>query len=585
MDFLIKLKQPSFQNQNFNILIDLEVLLVTLIERKSAFKLKQYEKAGIKFYVFGDLIFLKENDENHDAISEHLYKHYWNKSLHQLKGFHYIIVFDSEKNTIEIHSCFLNILPVYYSLMNNQVVVSGSLTELISNVDTDLDHEPKYIIEKALFNYAFLCRTPYKNVFLLPSCSYIEISDDGLKILNNYQIEDFIIDNPVSWKKNLGSLSDLYCEEIRNYLPDEPFAITLTGGFDGRTVLSAALQKNTKIQAFSYGIESDKDISIPMKIAEKLGFSYSPFILDDGYAKNLFWENATEFLIKSEGVGNLSRGHYILTSSSLASTNNYLLTGNFGSELIRSMKDSGVMASEALFRLFDSLDRKSYENYIQNSRQLALISPHIIEEGVSSVIEDSWNFRLSLSDGLTKNQKFYVYLFGEVFRKYFGPEIVVQSDYLINRSPFIDYNIFKNTLMCSIAGIYQNFREKRPLKRFHGQVLYSHIMKKLYPSLLYFNLDRNYKPKDFISPLGRLLIIIGYANKNYLHKKNKIIPSYSRQLYDANFEKISRIIGDSKILNREIIKQLHLSGDWKNIQHSFINSISMELFYQIFEKR
>ena len=82
---------------------------------------------------------------------------------------------------------------------------------------------------------------------------------------------------------------------------------------------------------------------------------------------------------------------------------------------------------------------------------------------------------------LSRNQKFYIFVFEEVFRKYFGAEMINQFKYLKNRTPFLDMEFFKAILQTGLAGIHSEFFENNPLKRYKGQVLYAHIIRKAYP--------------------------------------------------------------------------------------------------------
>lgn len=576
MDFLLKINYSILDNNSLRNLQESIDPLLIITNRKAAFKVCKYNVDDVLYIVFGDLIFPKYLDRN-NAKAEYLQSNHSNKSLSKLKGFYYVIVFNYKDNKIEIHSSFLNVLPVYYYQCNKDIIVSGSMFEILQHVEQEPIIEPLYVIEKSLFNYAFLNNTPFRNIFLLPSCSYLEISNIGIKICSHYSLDEFIYENPIPWKSNLHSLSDLYCREIISYIPEYPFAITLTGGFDSRTILSTALKMKCDIHAFSYGSVTDSDITIPRSIAKNIGFDYTAFLLDENYASNHFWNDGLAFLVRSEGCGNISRAHYVLTATEISKKYNYLMTGNFGSELIRSLKDPGVMASNAIFKLFEYENRRDFEDYIINSRSLKLLNSEILKANLQVVIENAWNYKKSLPSIFTKNQKLYMYVFAEIFRKYFGSELVMQSDFLINRSPFIDYNIFKSTLEHSIAGVYQNFMEKNPIKRFHGQILYVHILRKMYPALLNIGLDRNYKPKDFLTTLGKMQIIRGYIKKNKEYKKDKRIPSYSQKLYEMSSFEIFNLIDKSKYLQKQLVTDMFLKGKWKAMQHEYFNALSMEI--------
>jgi asparagine synthase (glutamine-hydrolysing) len=580
MDFLIKINHTRFKDKGLRELHTSKEPVLKITNTKAAFKSIHYIFLDYEFYLFGDVVFPEEVALDHKLQAIYIQQHFKQKTLYQLKGFFYIIVLNYESNRVNVFSCFLNILPVYYYVLNNVILVSGSLSSIYEDLESKPEPNEAYVIEKALFNYSFLNNTPFEYIFLMPSCHYIDISMDGLRMNKYYSMEDLIVEKPKPWKKNLGALTDIYSSVLLAYIPEHQFALTLTGGFDGRTVLSSALKRKAEFNAFSYGSSVDPDILLPESISKSLGFHYTPFYLDDDYAKNYFWADAITFLMKSEGAGNLSRGHYVYTASELSKTYKYILTGNFGSELIRSLKDPGVMASDTLFALFEFDNKKMFKDFVNMQKKLEFIRPHIVDKYLTKIIDDVWKYKQGLPLSFSVNKKFYIYVFGEVFRKYFGAEIVVQSEYMINRSPFIDYNIFKATLETSLAGVYQNFREKSPFKRFHGQILYAHILRNLYPPLLNLMLDKGYKPKDFLSISGRLCILYGYLKRKISNRKKNLNPSYSEKFYVLNYNKIVSLNEKSNYLNKELIRKIIQSEDWKLNQTEFINALSMELFFQ-----
>jgi asparagine synthase (glutamine-hydrolysing) len=580
MDFLIKIQNTKLQAQGLREMQTSQEPALRIINSKVAFKAINYSFADCEFFLFGDIIFPEEIASNSTLQAKFIKMYSDQKKLYQLKGFFYIIILNYDSNSVNIFSCFLNILPVYYCVLNDVILVSGSLFAIYEDLESKPLPNETYVIEKTLFNYSFLNNTPFENIFLMPSCHYIDISKDRLKTTKYYSIDDLIVEKPKPWRKNLETLSNIYSKELLASIPDQLFALTLTGGFDGRTVLSSALKSKAEFKAFSYGGSVDPDILIPESISNTLGFHYSPFYLDDNYAIKGFWADAITFLMQSEGAGNLSRGHYVYTACELSKTHKYILTGNFGSEIIRSLKEPGVMASDTLFALFECENKKMFEDFVKTQKKLDFIHPDLLHKHLSAIVNEAWNYKQGLPHSFSINKKFYMYVFGEVFRKYFGAEIVVQSEYLINRSPFVHYNVFKATLETSIAGVYQKFKEKSPFKRFHGQILYAHVLKNLYPPLLNLVLDKGYKPKDFLSTAGRFSITSGYLKRKFSKKKKNLNPSYSENFYVLNFDKMVSLNEESNYLNKESIRSLLQSGDWKLYQQEIINALSMELFFQ-----
>ncbi len=159
-------------------------------------------------------------------------------------------------------------------------------------------------------------------------------------------------------------------------------------------------------------------------------------------------------------------------------------------------------------------------NYTQEGA-LDYLNPLVISESMTNLIGEIGGWLNKLPSRLTVNQKFYVYIFEEVFRKYFGPEIIVQRTSVNHRAPFLCFSFIERILKTGFAGANSGFNERNPLKRMQGQVLYSSIIKKTNPALLNFRLDRGYKPGDLLSRSGVMKITLEYLKNKYAGRKGQ----------------------------------------------------------------
>ncbi|MBK6620314.1 MAG: hypothetical protein IPG32_05325 [Saprospirales bacterium] len=500
-------------------------------------------------------------------------------AIHELKGFFYLLFLNFGEKRLEVHSSFLNILPVYYRQTDESLTVSSSLRLVATHEGRQPKASEEYVVEKLLFHYAFLNHTPFEGVDLLPSCHYLRLDGAGLSFPRPVELSDYYLAKPQPWRGRLDELSDLFISETSPFIPWEPFALTLTGGFDGRTILSLAQHQGARFSTFSYGLATDPDVIVPTGVGKQLGFEHLHFDLGNGYAKDHFWEDGLTFINQTEGAGNLSRAHYVHTARSLGGDFPFLLSGNFGSEILRSMKDPGVMASPILFALFASKDKAEFRQQVLESPALRYIDQEQYAQAIEAVAEAAWNYREELPQGLTVNQQFYLYMFEEVFRKYFGPEIVMQTHYLCHRAPFLSFSLFKTLLGSTLAGANNDFRETNPLRRFHGQILYAHILQKTSPALLDILLDRGYRPRDFLTLLGPLNIAWGYFRPNGLHRQLKKLPAYNADYYRANSEKITAMQKQMRVLQPDWVRQEVARGGWDAGEQELVNALSMELYY------
>jgi hypothetical protein len=114
---------------------------------------------------------------------------------------------------------------------------------------------------------------------------------------------------------------------------------------------------------------------------------------------------------------------------------------------------------------------------------------------------------------LSKNRRFYILVLEEIFRKYFGAEMVNQFKYLRNRTPFLDYNFVRELFRSELAGIHSDFLERNPLKRYKGQLLYSRIISEASPDLGKIVTDKGYRPADLLTIAGVGRVAAGWFGR------------------------------------------------------------------------
>lgn len=536
---------------------------------------KEISLSNGKALFIGDPVFHINSVQD---IKNYLEKGDIGKVIKNVEGFFFIVLFCEAEKKLIISNSIFSILPVFFRSLGGTLFVTSSFDMLVSQTKNfHYTADKQYYLEKAIFNYALFDRTPMMEIKTLPSNSFIEYSEKGYSIKKHTNISDYFVSEPIQWRRSLDKLSILFIENAKAFLPDEEFTATLTGGFDGRTVVSLALSQNREFNTYSYGSEGDPDVTIPATISASIKKPYKPVILNNEYAEKNFWYNAGQFLGKSFGSGNISRAHYNYALETRLNNTRYLLTGNFGSEILRSMKMPGVMTSDPLFNIFENTNLNTFRKNLINYPGLKYLNADLINNSLEPLIEEISQYLKKLPDGLTPNQRFYIYMFEEIFRKYFGPEIIVQRNYLHNRSPFLSFTFIEEVLKTELAGASSSFLENNPLKRYHGQVLYSHILKRTYPGLLNQPLDRGYCPRDFITIQGPLKIALGHFKRNYLTKRDKNIPSYSTSQYKLNMNHFSGISFDEDIFNKEYFNKM-IESDWLTDQMHFSNMISAAMY-------
>lgn len=500
-------------------------------------------------------------------------------------GFYYLLVIYHHEQKLIISSGSFSIMPVFYSRKNKELLVSSSFDTLASpDYLTAGTADKQYYVEKALFNYPLFNRTPLREISLLPSNSLIEYCNSVFTVRKHTYIYDYFTSSPVKWNPSRDDLSEVFIEEAERFVTDTSCIISLTGGFDSRCVAGIAGAHGKISGAFTYGLPGDNDVTIASEVAALLGISHTPVLLDDRYARERFWNNGIRFMKKSYGLGNMSRAHYIYIFENHSQESRCLVSGNFGSEILRSARMAGVVTSVALFRSFSPVHEGNLFDMLKTEQALRYINPVTVREYLPQVTEDIADYLRRMPSGLTTNQKLYVYIFEEVLRKYFGPEILSQSGTVRHRAPFLCFAFVQSVLKTDLAGANSRFMETNPLKRFRGQVLYASILKKTCPSLLELKLDRGYSPKDLLTRSGVMRITYAYLKKRYSAGKNPVNPGYLTMSLAENMNRFPDIQEGDDIFSSSYMNRMK-AGEWADDQINFMNMMSAAVFRNILDGR
>jgi len=527
--------------------------------------------------LLGDIVCRRKEHHSEEGYCKSLFEDFQPDKIRHMPGFFYLIQFCSKEHWIRVFSSLFNILPVYYQHRAGSIHISSSLQSIRALSPSTLTPNPLYLMEKCLFYYPLFNHTWYNEVKLLAANSYLNFDGD-LKIIKHTNIPDYYSSNPKSWRSALEETSDLFISRARDYLPGEHFIATLTGGFDSRAVVGLTLGKRLNFSTYSYGGPGTDDLVIPQQIAAGCGFNHHSIPINEEFAQKEFWRHALKFLYRSEGMGNMSRAHYSYAAEILGRESNCLVSGNFGSEILRAMKSPGVMVSQPVFQMFELEDLNELKESWSRNSALQYLNPVQQKELMDRLLAEVRTFRNALPDGLSRNQRFYVYLFEEVFRKYFGPEIIVENSTLRHRAPFLDFEFITTVLHSGLAGVYSRYRETRPLKRFQGQALYAHIQKKTCPKLLDYDLDRNYRPRDFLTAWGRFRIMAGYLGKHIGTRRSTSSPGYAYQCMNSNLDRIRKSDLNGRFFDLGYLER-KIKGDWRYDLENFTNMVSAALYF------
>ncbi|PHR45579.1 MAG: hypothetical protein COA32_13055 [Fluviicola sp.] len=474
--------------------------------------------------VFGDLV----NESKATELST------WIK---ESKG-NYIVI-KEESTKIEIVSSMFSILPIFYEIEDDVLWVSDRLEYIINANVKQRDWSNIHLLERLLFNYTLTNRTYYDSISQLDVHTILTLSAKGMDFTKHTDIFKLYKQNPNSIIKSKKKIVASFEDTVKSYLVSEPYAVAFTGGFDGRCIVAASLKYNKNFLSYSFGSSKSMDVYIPKSIATRLKINYRFINLDDDYVNNTFEGHAREIVSASGGMATFSRAHYHFGAEKLGEEFNYLLSGNFGSELFRSAHLDGVMTTDLLYVWIKDGLPKNWTKFIKEYPRFKFLKANEFETPYNELAIELNNLRKDLPD-IPLNAKLYYFLWSQTLRNYFGAELVMQQKQIIHRSPFLDFDFFVLLQNTQFSGAYGNFREKNLIKRLKGQLFYAYYLKRTNKSLFREITGKGYKPSDILSPVGLLRMVIAKG------LKKKIVVDDSDPLnVNRSFKKV-----EDKIVNR-----------------------------------
>lgn len=474
--------------------------------------------------------------------------------LNNVCGHYFFILTDKKKNRIMIGTSFFSVLPLYYTIVSGNLIFSENAFKLKEYIKRKTISK-RFILEFVLFNYPLFNHSLYDGITLIPSNSYILITGKEWQIIKHTKIEDLFSSSPVKWRRASDEMAGLFISTTKKYLPEWPYFSSLTGGFDSRTLLAAGLYHKKAVSCYCFGTDNAGDIQIASKLAADTGIPFKKISLDEEKYLSESFKYGMEFVRNASGTASFARAHYLYSARQLAGDSEIIVTGNFGSEVIRTVNKSGLAFPDNLIGLFIAQDLRKAFAVIESGREFGFLRKEAFANEWKDLKEEILAKPVFQNkyQSLTRNQRFYIYVFEEVFRKYFGAEIVNQFYHVRNRTPFLDIDFIRAILQTRLAGVNSRFFEDNPLNRYKGHMLYSTIIRKAYPLLGEAMTDKGHRPDDLATLRGKINILKGYLRKKTIPRPVFADPNNVSACFMHNREHFSRIKISHELFNSDRI--------------------------------
>ena len=450
------------------------------------------------------------------------YRAWGSDFIEQIKGSFAILILDKEQRTTHVFTDPINVRPVYYYQTGMQMVVATSLSALLHHRQAEslpvaLNHAA--MIEYYMFEYPLSDDTYVDSVQTVPPGGWLRFSPDGLQLQIYWNVFERLSNFKIHYseRSSINILEQVLKENLKMYVSDPSrTAVALTGGYDSRTNLALLGQRASDYFTYSYGVAGTYDLSIPQAIARKLRLNYRAILLNEDYHR-AYNENARLAIGLGDGIVEASRANYPYAFRQLSPQYDYILTGLFGSELIKHPTSVGNFINQDTKNLLEANQPEEHlEQMLAQAARSGYLQADTVSDYGDKIRQRVLNNPFIIND-FPLPIKYFYYLLMVGIRKYFMKEIKVERPFVENLHPFLDIEFIETLLQTPFPWVHQWEGKKNLVKSISTHKFYVTLIQRNQPKLADTLSTHGYTPRyllqRFLTPVVAL---------QYLYYRRKI---------------------------------------------------------------
>jgi hypothetical protein len=457
-----------------------------VLSRRKVNWVNYYSDDNITLIIFG---YLFERDGDTPQIKSRFtareLKDWWVAGnriyLDQFKGSYTVVVSDHISGEINVVTDPLNVRNVHYFEHKGTFAISSSVDAIIAymrSVGISPAVNRVAFFQQYMLDFILQDETLVQDVHSVPAGHRMKINKQGLELTRYWDIfREFQVEKPRYGRwKGFKKLNIYLREHVRNHV-DTPIhtSIALTGGYDSRALTALLGKKAVDYSFFSYGYGSSWDMSIPKKIAEGQKLRFQSYRFDKKFEEE-FEENVKVALSLSQGTALFTQANIPFIYRNYLKYRTSILTGLFGSELIKFPSGRGLFVDENMLSVLMSKNPRStlelMVDKIPYPLNKELVTGELREKLIQSILQHP-----VIDKKLNPSEKFFFYLVNVGARKYFSREIAMERPFVDNLHPFWDVDFIKLLLQTPYTWVHhwsdkKNFFTNVKLHRLYAKLIF-----------------------------------------------------------------------------------------------------------------
>jgi asparagine synthetase B (glutamine-hydrolysing) len=394
----------------------------------------------------------------------------------RLKGVFVFAVYDKESGYLHLISDRLSQQPVYYVLSDNGFLFSTAI-QTLCRLMASPRFSREWLYEFIYFNFPVGDTTPLIGVSRVPPSSILSVRLDSMKSSITSYSEPFSrAGSLLKGQRGMERALKVFQERLPKYYPENgDVAVSLTAGFDSRTVLSfSPAGMKDRMLTYTYGVPGCYDLLEAAETAETLGLKHRGIHFDDTFRQKLR-DLIHETVFLSGGLEKAHRSTLTYVYRTLTGNGKLFpvtLTGLSGDHLFRDhINGQGNVPAIISADMMDTI--QTGEVSINNDLYAGAFRERYSDfrDYVHHTMEE-----LAGCHGELRDPGAYLrYLVYEAAPKYFGGELSIANHFTTLRSPFWDPDIV--TLAFEIEYGTLGFSESLPRKdKYREKVMQAYLI-------------------------------------------------------------------------------------------------------------
>ncbi len=229
---------------------------------------------------------------------------------------------------------------IYYHQVDGLLYFASEAKALLAVLPELRVFDPDGVAEFLAFGSCRGTRTLFKGISRLAGASLWAFDSGGVAARQTYF-------DPTEWEclepLTEDQFESAFVETARSVIPqyaqaESDIGFSITGGLDTRMILACLSRPVPNLACYTYGAASGDtlDVRIGRDIANHLGYSHRTLRIDDHFVSE-FQKYLDRSIFISDGCASALSAHELFFSEMARSLAPVRLTGNFGSEVLRSM--------------------------------------------------------------------------------------------------------------------------------------------------------------------------------------------------------------------------------------------------------